>query len=216
MLGQYIDVSDATLNIIPLAIGGIHIDNSGPTPRKQLLFSNLKYSGQVSLLSQPGKGLGKDGKLTITVNALVKQKLHVSFNPAKYDDLIQDLKILLEGHDPRIGDYEIKTTRAEYNVERMVEAASFKNKYEIFNNYAGDIGKELSALLEPLGFKETTGSNILKYDWPAGISKENKIKIFTEAAKIYSEFAKKHKNGNLINLKNAIESAINTGALDLQ
>jgi hypothetical protein len=154
LLGQYIDVKSATLNIIPIKTGAVYTADSGT---KQILATNLNYAGQVPLLQYELKGLRENGKLTKVVNALIPQKIQIPYDPAKSKKFTSDLSLLI----PK---YEIKTSSSEYNVERIVEAAIRNKKFDIFNNFPEILSEELEKNLMAIGFSEDKNSNIFKFD----------------------------------------------------
>lgn len=198
LLSQYVDVGNATLNIIPIKIGSVHKDN--PDSKGKLLHSNLQYKRQISLLTEPSKGLHSDGKITRLVEQILPPKMNIKADSQVIKDFQYDLSILLPN-------YEIKTNNAEYNVDKIVAYAERSGKFDIFNNFTKD-SVELTKELERLGFKPE--GDIFKYEWGSMTLTEKREK-YRKAVEIYVEYAKQHRNNNLVSLKNAIMSAINSG-----
>lgn len=204
MLGQYTDVKSATLNVIPIAIGSVYEDNSTGKTIKKILHTNLKYDGQISLLVSEKKGLREGQKLTKIVNALVTQKTIIPFDEEKSKEFINELKFFLPN-------YEIKTNLMELDIDKLVENAKQRQVFDIYNNFPSELTEDLINDLAKLGFNQVSNSNIFKYDWLPGTTIEQKAKIYRDAIKVYVDFASKHKNSNLISLRNSIEASINTG-----
>ncbi len=203
LLGQYIDVKGATLNVIPISTGSVVTDENG---RKQVLHNNLKYDKQVNLLQNPNKGLRENGALWNVVAALIPQKTIIDYDPERQKEFEQELKQLLPN-------YEIKTSNLEYNPQKIVEAARRSGTFDLFNSFDDTLTGELVTQLSSLGFTQDSNSRIFKYKWEPGTSSAEKEAKFAEAVQVYTDFAKANKNNNLVSLKNSVISAVNSGAL---
>jgi hypothetical protein len=202
LLAQYVDVSNLTLNIIPISIGAIHTEEIGGKPVHKLLSTNFNRQKSISLLAQQKKALRPGGMMTDMVEKLLPPLMTMKGDNELADQFNAELEILLPN-------YEVKTNRAEYNVDKIVEAAKISKRFTIFNSFKEETDevKALTKSLEALGFKEV--NNIFKYTSENASLKEKEEK-FREAIKIYVEHAKKHRNNNLISLKNAVRDAFNS------
>jgi hypothetical protein len=153
LLGQYIDVKGATLNVIPISTGAVTTNAEG---QKQILYSNLGYDKQINLLQNPNKGLRENGALWNVVSILIPQRTIIDYDPARQKEFEDELKLLLPN-------YEIKTTSLEYNPAKIIEAAKKSGQFDLFNSFDDTLTEDLIKQLASLGFTQDPSSRIFKY-----------------------------------------------------
>lgn len=119
LLGQYTEVKNSTLNVIPIELGDFRDGKLNP--------ANLSFSSvQVRTADQPT--LWESGKLKKIARKIVPETLFASYDPLRKKELLTDLEILLPG-------YIVKTSREETDIEKLVEKAKKKGKWYHYNKY---------------------------------------------------------------------------------
>lgn len=190
ILGQYDDMSNTSLNIISLGIGS--------STNGKMNSNNIKYDSIVNLMSDDTKGLRKGGMLTEIVNKIIPQATKVLIDPERESDFLADLNILIPG-------YEIKTSSAQYDVDKMVQNAIDHKNFTLRNFFSNS--DDLTSKMEKVGY-ELQSNGLFTHDFKAG---ENQEETFRKAAEVFSEYGLEHKNNNLVSLRNAVETAITSG-----
>lgn len=188
LLGQYIDIKDASLNIIPIKVGGI--DENDKININNLLLEQTKNR----LSEETGYGLLTTGKLYNTARKLIPEKTKLNRDTKRVDNIVTDLKVLFP-------EYYIKTEAKEYDEETLLDKVIQQNglqvEYEDFKHEK--LRNNRVSLSKKVGDRFKTEKELREEYRP--IVKE------------YISFAKETKNRNVIQLREKIVQAItNKGA----
>jgi hypothetical protein len=119
LLGQYTEIKNTSLNIIPIELGDF---TNGKLNPENLGFSTV----QIRTADQPT--LWESGKLKKIAKKIVPETLFASYDPLRKKELLTDLEVLLPG-------YTVKTAKEETDIEKLVEKAKKTGKWYYYNKY---------------------------------------------------------------------------------
>lgn len=206
LLGQYIDVKNLSLNIIPIVVGGVNeeskidiknlkldrIRNRTADPDgKHLLFTSVRELKDTFVENKL-----TSSKLYLTSRALIPDNKKMDYNPERKTDLFNDLKVIFP-------EYNTKVVKKELNLEKLVSSA-LKNKgfylkeYDDFRHEDTEITKNGKMYVIPrVGDRYKTNKE-LEDDYRKVIAK-------------YISFVEKGQEEYIHNLRNKISSALKSG-----
>jgi len=108
-----VQVSDATVNILPIKLGGLDAD-------KQLTASNVRFEGVKNRLTETaprdGRGLLPTGRLYKIAAYLIPGVSKFAYDPEKTKAMFDDLQLLFP-------DYQIKTSNINNDIDKLIESA---------------------------------------------------------------------------------------------
>jgi len=168
LLSKHIDVKNTMLQVIPIQFQTLKDPNS------------LIYRGSENRQTASRNGLVEGGRLTTIARKLIPDVLRIKYNEDKLEKFKSDL-------DGLIPSYKIKTTRDNYNIDKIVENAKKKGFFSYFNQFSDSLDSP------------SYGKKYIRAE-----SEEDFRKKITS----YVEYAKLQENLALINLKKAINSVL--------
>lgn len=142
--------------------------------------NSLIYRGSENRQTASRNGLVEGGRLTTIARKLIPDVLRIKYNEDKLEKFKSDL-------DGLIPSYKIKTTRDNYNIDKIVENAKKKGFFSYFNQFSDSLDSP------------SYGKKYIRAE-----SEEDFRKKITS----YVEYAKLQENLALINLKKAINSVL--------
>ena len=181
LLGQYVNVKNATLNIIPIRLGGLNSNKK--LELKNLFIDSIKNR----LTEDDAKKLLPNGIYYRNVEKLIPETTSLIYDQERKNNIITDLKVLFSG-------YEIKTSDEIRDLNKMVDNA-IKN-HGFISSYSEFTSDKLKKSGEKFYVDET------------GKSEEEIRKIYEEVLNDYLLHIKLTENNNVVQLKQKIISAI--------
>lgn len=166
LLSKHVDVSDTILYTIPIQLTSLGDPNS------------MIYTGAENRKSSHNSGLVEGGKITTIARMLIKNKIFIKYN----NDRIQ--KLITESLPGLIPNYIIKTTKQEYDVDKIVENAIKKRELSIYNNFPNNP------------------------EFPELYIKANTVEEFRKKIERYVAYAKEQQHTNVLKLKEQINDVI--------
>lgn len=193
LLGQYVKTDDATLNIIPIRLGGLNAD-------KKIDVNNLVLDKIVDRLSQEGgKGLLVTGRIYKTARLLIPSTTELFYDPEKIEEVKSDLSLIFK-------DYNIKTSGSDYDVETLLDKAVKQQGITMF----------LEGFEDP---RAHIRNNRLFIDHKVGdrYKTEEELRIeYRPIIEKYVAFAKMSENNNVSQLMQKIISSIDKNGETIQ
>lgn len=104
LLGQHVNTVNTRLYVIPIQFSDLGNPN------------NVYLQDFIDRETEKQSGLGPTGKLTYGANELIKNGIHVDYDPKRENDIKDQLNILLK-------DFEIRTSVEDSSVEKIMESA---------------------------------------------------------------------------------------------
>ena len=194
LLGQYVRVDDASLNIIPIQLG--HYNSNG-----KIDLDNVLLEDRINRITEnSGKELmAPYGKLYKLSKALIPNTTNIEHDPIKLESVKADLGILF----PK---FDITTSKRDYDFETILNSAV---KNHGFVSDFPDFNDTRAKTKENLIYINSNEGNHHKSD--------NELKEeYTPIVKNYVDFAEKDKNANLIVLRDKIIQSIEEGGTHIK
>lgn len=190
LVGQYVNISQTTLNIIPISTGDLVGGKLNPR--------HLHRHKVVSRSGDPKGGLQYGtGKLFLIANQIIPNVVRIDTNDERRDKIIEDLKFLMPN-------YEIRTTNRNIDKERIVNQIK-RNGF--FVDKTSEFKLELAAKADYI----IVEGDLIRLKDSLNYTAEELDKKAEEIADAYIAYLEVAKNKNVIGLKNAIITAINSG-----
>lgn len=166
LLSKHIDVTDTLLYVIPIQLATLGDPNS------------MYYSGAENRKNVLNSGLVEGGKITTIARLLVQNNIHIKYDQSRVDKLVS-------GELPGlIPNYVIKTTKEEYDVDKIVQRAVDKGDLSYFNRFPNNL------------------------EFPETYIRATTEAEFREKIERYVEFAKAQQHINVIRLRDAINATL--------
>jgi len=193
LLGQYVKVEDATLNIIPIRLGAL-------TEDKKINVNNLMLDTIVPRLSQEtGKGLLTTGKLYKVARALIPGITELTYDPDRMKLIESDLQSLFK-------DYSIKTANTDYDIEVLLDRAVRQHGINLYHEGFED-------------HRANIRNNRLFIDSKVGNRYKTEKELRDEYRPIleeYIKFVKRTENNNVAQLSQKIISSIDSDGKSIE
>jgi len=192
LLGQYINVKQTNLTIIPIITG--NFINGKLDPKA---FSK---GNNVNRLSDPNTGLiYKDGLLFKIANKVIPTVVHLSADSTRLETLFKDLRLLLPN-------YKIKTSNKKYERQSIIDNIK-KTAYFTVDAILIDQFVKENALEKNDSLKISESRiEIKNYNT---YSEAERQKLAEEIADRFLQFLENKDNRNVIQLRSAISTAVN-------
>lgn len=186
LLGQYVNIANTGLTIIPVSIGELI---NGKIQPLSFTVDTLQHRD-----SDPYAGLiyGK-GELFLNANAVIPSLIHLDHNPERVERINLELETLLP-------DYDVRTSSRKFIKELAIKSILRSN------SFTADLAAEF--MLDSSNSKTIEKYGIEKHDNILTVKKDITPEEANELLDYYLKFADGFHNQSMILLKTAINSVI--------